>query len=105
MAWLDNRATAEIDRRMMRAGTRLADLHRVERAAFQDVVRFLQDRAHLAPRLYRVAQEGVGSALTVLGLLLLLGRLHPLIPLALVATAVPRLIAERRRSRLMYQLM
>jgi ATP-binding cassette subfamily B protein len=105
MAWLDNRAIAEIDRRLLRAGTGLADLYRVERTDFQDEVRFLQDRAYLAPRLYRTAQEGVGSALTVAGLLLLLGRLHPLIPLALAATTVPRLIAERRRSRLMYQLM
>ncbi len=42
-AWIEDRAVAEVDRRLMDAGGRLADLVRMERPAFQDEVRTVQE--------------------------------------------------------------
>ena len=83
--WLEDRAVAEVDRRLMDAGARLADLVRIERPAFQDQLRLIQDAAIFLPRLPELLQDGLGTALTLGGLLLLLARLHPGLPLVLAA--------------------
>ena len=49
--WLEDRAVAEVDRRLMDAGARLADLVRIERPTFQDQLRLIQDAAFFLPRL------------------------------------------------------
>jgi ATP-binding cassette subfamily B protein len=94
--WVEVRATAEVDRRMMRAGEHLADLVRIERPAFQDdwnELRFAH-RAHGA--LLTVVQNGAGTLLTLIGLLLVLARLHPLLPIALAALGAPYAVAVIR---------
>ena len=103
--WLEDRAVAEVDRRLMDAGARLADLVRIERPAFQDQLRLIQDAAFFLPRLPALLQDGLGTALTLGGLLLLLARLHPGLPLVLAAVSVPHLFSERRLYELKYEAM
>jgi ATP-binding cassette subfamily B protein len=94
--WLQDRAAAEIDRRMMLAGERLADLGRIERPAFQDEWKELRFAERVPMGLLTVVQNGAGTLLTLAGLLLVLARLHPLLPLALAALGAPYAIGSLR---------
>lgn len=104
-ARLEDRAVAAVDRRLMQAGTDLVDLDRIERPAFQDDLRLSQDAAFRSPRLFMLLQDGLGSLLTLIGLLLLLFRLQPLLPLMLVAASIPHWVAEQRLHKLKYATM
>jgi ATP-binding cassette, subfamily B, bacterial len=99
-AWMEDRAVAAIDRRLMDAGSRLVDLVRLERPAFQDEVRFTQESALRVPRILTMLQYGPGTMLTLAGLFVLLSNLNPLLPLALAVFTVPHLIAEAKHVRL-----
>ncbi|GET44578.1 hypothetical protein [Microseira wollei] len=99
-AWLENRAVAEVDRWLMEAGTRLLDLYRIESPDFHTDLRFSKQAAYYSPRLFRQLQQGVGTLITLAGLLLLLARLQPLLSIVLVGTFLPHLIAEQRLNRL-----
>ena len=104
-ATIENRAVGEVDRRLMRVGATLVDLYRVEHPSFRDELHLLQYRAAIrGPRLLVFLQRSL-PLLTLIGLLLLLARLHPLLPLLLTAVAVPHLIAEEHYSRRTYQAM
>lgn len=98
-AWLEDRAVGEFDRRIMAAGGRLVDLYQVERPSFQDNLAVVQHGSYTVPRLLPFLQNGLRPALTLVGLLVLLARLHPFIPLILVLTTVPYLISERRMAK------
>lgn len=102
-AWLEDRAVAEVDLRLMDAGVRLADLVEVERAAFQDTLKLTQEAAYHPPRLFAFLQQGAGTALTLLGLFVSLIQLHPLLPVILIAVTIPQLLAERRLSQRKYE--
>ncbi|HKO24803.1 MAG TPA: ABC transporter ATP-binding protein, partial [Chloroflexota bacterium] len=99
-AWMEDRAVAAIDRRLMEAGSKLVDLVRLERPAFQDEVRLAQESAWRMPRILTMLQNGPGTMLTLAGLFVLLSGLNPLLPLALTAFTVPHLMAEARHVRL-----
>ena len=103
--WLRDLAVAEIDRRLMAAGAALSDLTRVERPAFQDDLSMVEQVTAHAPTLFRFLQNGLGTALTLGGLLLLLGRLQPLLPVALVLFSVPHVLVAQRMSLLRYRAM
>ncbi|MDE2993144.1 MAG: hypothetical protein OXU67_04610, partial [Chloroflexota bacterium] len=58
-SWIEERAVAELDSRLIRAGTRLADLVRIERPSFQDELRLVRQAAtHDLPRLFPVLAMG-----------------------------------------------
>jgi ATP-binding cassette subfamily B protein len=104
-AWLQERTVGAIDRQLLAAGIRLPDLGRIERPAFGDELRLLQ-QMHYAPlTLFLFLQRGMGTLLTLIGLLLLLLRLHPLIPALLLLLSVPHLLALRRLDQLKFQAM
>ena len=86
---LQDRAAAEIDGRMMAAGERLCDLYRIERPAFQDEWKVLSFAQYTPLGLFLVFQNGAGTLLTLAGLLCLLARLHPLLPMALAMMGAP----------------
>ena len=101
-ASIENRAVGEVDRRLMRVGATLVDLYRVEHPSFRDELHLLQYRAAIrGPRLLVFLQRSL-PLLTLIGLLFLLARLHPLLPLLLTAVAIPHLIAEEHYSRTTY---
>ncbi len=102
-AWLEDRAVAEVDFRLMEAGVRLTDLVKVESASFQDTLQLTQEAAYHPPRLFAFLQQGVGTALTLIGLFFSLIQLHPLLPLVLLAVTVPHLLAERRLNQQKYE--
>ncbi|HEX2036057.1 MAG TPA: ABC transporter ATP-binding protein, partial [Chloroflexota bacterium] len=102
---IQERAAAEIDRRLMAAGGRLVDLGRVERPAFQDEVRVAQETNLLVSRLLQFVHQGAGNLLTLAGVLLLLARLHPLLPVALVLLGLPPLGVTQRMMQLALQSM
>jgi len=101
-ARMEERALGEFDRRLMAAGGRMVDLYDVERPSFQDRLAHAQFGSFLVPRLVTFLQSGLRPFLTLAGLLVLLVRLHPLIPLILVCATVPYLISERRMARNRY---
>ncbi|HET8851256.1 MAG TPA: ABC transporter ATP-binding protein, partial [Ktedonobacteraceae bacterium] len=90
------RLVAEIDRRVMRAAARLVDLHRIEAPSFHDEVKLIQQCSHDAAVLLPNLANGPGSMLTLGGLLLLLGQIHPVLPLALLLVGIPYQRAQRR---------
>ncbi len=105
-AWIEERAVAELDSRLIRAGTRLGDLVRLERPAFQDQLRLVRQAAsHDLPRLIPLIETGAGPLLSSVGLLLLLALLHPLLPVVLAVVSVPHFVVEYRMNRLQYQAM
>ena len=105
-AWIEERAVAELDGRLIRAGTRLADLVRLERPAFQDRLRLVRQAASQdLPGLFPLLEMGGTPLLSLVGLLLLLGFLHPLLPVVLAAVSVPHFVSEYRMNRLQYQAM
>ena len=102
-SWLQDRSIVEVDRRLMQAGARLVDLYRIERPAFHDEVLMARRGSMLAAVVLTMLQQIVGTLLTLVGLLILLGQLHPLLPLALVVVSLPHLFAELRVGILQYQ--
>ncbi len=102
-SWLQDRSVVEVDRRLMQAGARLVDLYRIERPAFHDEVLMARRGSMLAAVVLTMLQQIVGTLLTLVGLLILLGQLHPLLPLALVVVSLPHLFAELRVGILQYQ--
>ena len=103
--WLEDRAVGEMDRRLMDAGIRLTDLVQIERPPFQDQLRLVQDSIFFLPRLIDYLRMGLGTALTLGGMLLLLAGLHPLLPLLLAVLSLPHLFSEKRLQEIRYQSM
>ncbi len=102
---LEDRAVGAVDRHLMEAGRRLEDLVRIERPAFQDELRTVQDSIWQAPRLLMWMDNALGNSLTLVGLLGLLGGLHPVLPLALIAAGIPQLFADQKAAWLAYEAM
>ncbi|MGH3489631.1 MAG: ABC transporter ATP-binding protein [Actinopolymorphaceae bacterium] len=102
---LEDQAVGSLDRQVIEAGKRLIDLGRIERPAFHDEADRVRRAAESVPRFASAAEVAAGIGLTQVGLLVVLGQLHPLIPVALAATVVPHLVAERRMHRLQFQTM
>lgn len=105
VVWLRDRTVAEIDRQLMSAGSRLGDLVQIEQPAFHDRLRLFQNIDDLPMALFQFIQFGLGTALTLSGLLLLLTHLHPIIPLVLVVMSVPNLLIAGRMDRIKYDAM
>ena len=97
---IEDRAVPMVDREIMRAAAGLPDLTRIERPAFHDEVRLLGQVVSVLPYLLYVAQSFGGAALTIAGVAFLLAGLHPLIPIAILLTIVPQMIAQNRHMRL-----
>ncbi len=101
----EDRAVAEVDRHIIAAGTRLTDLTSIERPAFHDRANRVQNAASLVPRFVPVLPGAVGTCVTLCGLLVLLGGLQPLIPVALALSVVPHVAQQRRMHRLQFATM
>jgi ATP-binding cassette subfamily B protein len=105
MAGLQDRAAAEIDHRLMDVGTRLVDLTQIERPEFQDELHLVQQEVTRPAQVFWFVHYVFGAGLTLSGLLVLLGTLHPLLPLMLGLGLAPHLVAESRLNRRMYEAM
>jgi ATP-binding cassette, subfamily B, bacterial len=103
MARLHDRSVAAVDRKLMETGRRLVDLDRIERPAFGDELRLLQHSPIQIWQLPHTISEAIAWPLQLGGLLLLLGRLHPLVPLVLVGAAIPGLVVTRRLEQLQFE--
>ena len=95
---LEPRAVAEVDYALIGNSARLVDLDHIERPAYQDEVRLLQQNAFWAPRLFNYFQHWPVGFLTLVGVLVLLSSLHPLIPLALALTGGLSLTVRRNQN-------
>lgn len=105
-ARLEDRAVADVDRRLLHAAGRLCDLGRIERPAFGDTLRVTRAAIYAVPRLPElVLERGLGALVPLVGVLVLLGTLHPLLPVALLAVALPHLLAGTRIEWRAYQAM
>ncbi len=94
----------EVDRRIMQASARLVDLPRIEAPSFHDEVKLIRQSSYEVPQMLGMLSLGPGTMLTLGGLLLLLGQIHPLLPLVLLLVGIPykraqsRMEAEKYRS-------
>ncbi len=94
----------EVDRRIMQASARLVDLQRIEAPSFHDEVKLIRQSSYEVPQMLGMLSLGPGTMLTLGGLLLLLGQIHPLLPLVLLLVGIPykraqsRMEAEKYRS-------
>jgi ATP-binding cassette subfamily B protein len=105
MAGLQDRTAGEIDHRLMELGTRMVDLTKIERPAFQDELHLVQQEVTRPAQVFWFVQYVFGAGLTLSGLLVLLGALHPLLPVVLGVGLVPHLVAESRLNRRTYEAM
>jgi ATP-binding cassette subfamily B protein len=99
-ALVEERAVGEVDRLLIAAGTRLVDLHRVEQPAFQDELEVVGHGIHFIPRSLILLDRAVGVPLTLLGVLALLVRVNPVLPVVLGVVTVAHVVAEQQMSRL-----
>jgi len=104
-ATINERAVAEIDRRIMRAAERLVDLQRIEAPSFHDEVKLIRQSSFEVLQILGGLSLGPGTILTLGGLLLLLGQIHPVLPLALLLVGIPYLRARRRLEEEKYRSM
>lgn len=104
-AWIEDRSTRAIDRRLMAAGEQMVDLGLIERPAFHNALNIAQASVYYAPNLLQIVGIVGGGSLTLTGVLLLLGQLHPLLPLALLLVALPHLLVETRYFQQTYEAM
>ena len=102
-ATINERAVAEIDRRVMQAAARLVDLQHIEAPSFHDEVELIRQSSYEVLQILGGLSLGPGTMLTLRGLLLLLGQIHPVLPLALLLLGVPYLKARRRLEREKYR--
>ncbi len=104
-ATINERAVAEIDRRIMRAAGRLVDLQRIEAPSFHDEVKLIRQSSYEVLQILGGLSLGPGTILTLGGLLLLLGQIHPVLPLALLLVGIPYQRARHRLEREKYRSM
>ena len=98
---VNERLLSQTNTLVMRKANSFPDLSRFEEARYYDDLQRISREAGYLPmnllsHLMTLLQTSVASA----GLLLLIGRFHPLLPAALLLTAVPELIARDRIWRL-----
>lgn len=95
-AIIKERVVVEGDRRIMQASARLVDLQRIEAPSFQDEVELIRQSSYEVPQMLGMLSLGPGTLLTLGGLLLLLGQIHPVLPLLLLLVGIPSVRAQRR---------
>ena len=100
--WFEARAVAAVDHRLMEGGRRLRGLQKIERPTFQDELPVLQDNAYYLPFLFTSLPHGPGRLITLAGMLILLGNLHVLIPIALVLAGCLHLLSQERLTSSMW---
>ncbi len=100
--WFEARAVAAVDHRLMEGGRRLRGLQKIERPTFQDELPVLQDNAYYLPFLFTSLPHGPGRLITLAGMLILLGNLHVLIPIALVLAGSLHLLSQERLTSSMW---
>jgi ATP-binding cassette subfamily B protein len=93
---LQDRATAAIDQKIMRKSSELSDLSLIERPSFQDTLQLLRGATNNPPHLFGYLQNSLGIVISLAGLMLLLGSLHPLLPIGMLIAIIPHLIMEQR---------
>ena len=95
-ALIKERVIIQVDRRIMQASARLVDLQRIEAPSFHDEVKLIRQSSYEVPQMLGMLSLGPGTMLTLGGLLLLLGQIHPVLPLLLLLVGIPNLRAQRR---------
>src|SRR6266851_5040345 len=95
-AIIKERVIVEVDRRIMQASARLVDLRRIEAPSFHEEVKLIRQSSYEVPQMLGMLSLGPGTMLTLGGLLLLLGQIHPVLPLLLLLVGIPNLRAQRR---------
>lgn len=104
-ALVEERAVGEVDRRLMAAGVRLCDLYRVERPAFGDELEVLGKAIFFVPRSILLLDRAISVPVTLAGVLGLLLRINPVLPLVLGAVTVGHIVAEQRMGLVKHEAM
>lgn len=90
-AWVENRAVGEVDRAQIQAGILMSDLYLIERPAFADKLRLIQDTFVRIPQFVPAITSSATILITLFGLLILLAGLHPVLSIVLFILAISTL--------------
>lgn len=101
-ARLEESAVAAVDHRLMSAGRAMVDLTRVERPEFHDAIRTHHRVVVYLSQVWHYLGDSLQLIVPIIGLLLVLGTLHPLVPIGLALAIIPQLAIERRTNELQY---
>src|SRR5713101_6266090 len=104
-AIIKERVIVEVDRRIMQASARLVDLRRIEAPSFHEEVKLIRQSSYEVPQMLGMLSLGPGTMLTLGGLLLLLGQIHPVLPLLLLLVGISSLRAQRNMETKKYRLL
>jgi ATP-binding cassette, subfamily B, bacterial len=101
---LSEASTRNIHVEIMKAGIRIEGLTYFDDPAFHDHRARLENNAIYIPAGFlRCITDVCSISVTLLGMVILLAGLHPLIPLLIVFSCIPDLVAQKRMHRLIYE--
>jgi ATP-binding cassette, subfamily B, bacterial len=101
---LSEAAARNIHVEIMKAGIRIEGLTYFDDPAFHDHRARLENNAIYIPAGFlRCITDICSISVTLLGMVILLAGLHPLIPLLIVFSCIPDLMAQKRMHRLIYE--
>jgi ATP-binding cassette, subfamily B, bacterial len=101
---LSEAAARNIHVEIMKAGIRIEGLTYFDDPAFHDHRSRLENNAIYIPAGFlRCITDICSISVTLLGMVILLAGLHPLIPLLIVFSCIPDLMAQKRMHRLIYE--
>ena len=99
----EERTIAAIETRVIGAGRDLADLNMVERPSFHDMHRRVPEAVSWITSAVWMVNDTFTGTITLVGILLSLGVLHPLIPVSLLLAGAVNQIVNQRFTRLEWQ--
>jgi len=102
-SWLEDRTVGSIDRALMGASEQMVDLYEIESPSYIDRMWALETSALFLPKIFLAFQEILSKLIILLGIMLFLGTLHPLLPIAMAGLTLPHIIVVNKHNLLAYQ--
>ncbi len=101
---LTEAASYDVHIAVMRAGIGFQSLRYFEDPAFHNHRAILERTAFYTPLgLVRVLIDACAVVATTVGMAVLLGKLHPLLPVLIIASGIPDMLVQRRAHRMAYE--
>ena len=101
---LTESGSKHIHTEIIKSAIRLEGLYYFENPAFHNRRSLLErDALHIPMNILRFVMDVTSIAVTLLSMVLLLSGLHPLIPLLIVLSGIPDVLAQKKAHRLIYE--
>jgi len=101
---LTESGSKQIHTEIIKSAIRLEGLYYFENPAFHNRRSLLErDALHIPMNILRLVIDVISIAVTILSMVVLLFALHPLIPLLIVLSGIPDVLAQKKAHRLIYE--